>query len=412
MAPTTDLQVPFGSVTAGSSANQTVTVTNSGNAALTVGAVGSTNPIAAPFSITNDMCSNQTIAPSASCTMRITFAPVAAGTFSDGFNIPSNDPAKASVIVNISGTGATAALGDITVTDPVTPVDDHQIPFGTVREGRSVDDVVTVTNAGSGQLVMGSIGLNNTLAGPFSIASDLCSSKTLAAGGTCTITVRFAPPTGCANASGTGTSGTSVTASVNTCTYSDSFDIPSNDPDMQVVTVQVSGSGVSNSANNNPRKPKPRYPANLQKDLETIISMQWEEATDPDGDAVSYELRLATDQAFSSPIVAKKAATGTSGTLFAGTGAGFIVFGIAFMSTARGRKGLLLIAVLTVLVGTALVGCGASGSNGSQPSGASPALVSRQVSGLQTSTTYYWKVIATDGNGGVAESDVMTFTTK
>jgi hypothetical protein len=38
--------------------------------------------------------------------------------------------------------------------------------------------------------------------------------------------------------------------------------------------------------------------------------------------------------------------------------------------------------------------------------------VSRQVSGLQTSTTYYWKVIATDGNGGVAESDVMTFTTK
>jgi len=140
--------------------------------------------------------------------------------------------------------------------------------------------------------------------------------------------------------------------------------------------------------------------------------MQWEEATDPDGDSVSYELRLAKDQAFSSPIIAKKAGMGTSGTLFAGTGAGFIVFGIAFMSTARGRKGLLLIAVLTVLVGTVLVGCGASGSNGSQPSGTSPAVVSRQVSGLQTSTTYYWKVIANDGNGGVAESDVMTFTTK
>ena len=74
------------------------------------------------------------------------------------------------------------------------------------------------------------------------------------------------------------------------------------------------------------------------------------------------------------------------------------------------RRGL--IAVSTVLIGTALVGSGASGSNGSQPSGASPAIVSRQVSGLQTSTTYYWKIIANDGNGGVAESDVMTFTTK
>jgi hypothetical protein len=289
-------------------------------------------------------------------------------------------------------------MGDITVTDPVTPVDDYQIPFGTVREGRSVDDVVTVTNAGSGQLVMGAIGLDNALAGPFSIVSDLCSSKTLAAGGTCNITVRFAPPTGCANAKGT-------------CTYSDSFDIPSNDPDTQVVTVQVSGDGASSRANNNPRKPKPRYPANLQQDLETTITMQWEEATDPDGDAVSYQLLLATDQTFSSPLVAKKA-TGMSGTLFAGTGAGFIVFGIAFMKTARGRKGLLLIAVLTVLVGTALVGCGASGSNGSQPSGASPAMVSRQVSGLQTSTIYYWKVVANDGNGGVTESDVMTFSTK
>jgi hypothetical protein len=177
------------------------------------------------------------------------------------------------------------------------------------------------------------------------------------------------------------------------------------------VTVQVSGAGASNRGNNPPRKPKPRYPANQQKDLETTIQMQWEEATDPDGDTVTYELRVATDQAFSTPIVAGKAPVAKTGTLFAGTGAGFIVIGVAFMGTARGRKGLMLIAALTVLVGTALVGCGASGGNGaSQPQ--SPAIISRQVSGLQTSTTYYWKVVADDGNGGVAESDVMTFTTQ
>ncbi|NTW60920.1 MAG: choice-of-anchor D domain-containing protein, partial [Nitrospirae bacterium] len=152
VAPTTDLQVPFGSVTAGSSANQTVTVTNSGTASLVMGAVGSTNPLAAPFSITNNTCSNQTIAPAATCTMTIAFAPVAAGAFSDSFNIPSNDPAKASVIVNISGTGAAAPTATISVTDSVAPTTDLQVPFGSVTAGSSANQTVTVTNSGNAAL--------------------------------------------------------------------------------------------------------------------------------------------------------------------------------------------------------------------------------------------------------------------
>jgi len=34
--------------------------------------------------------------------------------------------------------------------------------------------------------------------------------------------------------------------------------------------------------------------------------------------------------------------------------------------------------------------------------------VSRQVTGLQTAATYCWKVVASDGNGGVTASDVST----
>ena len=407
VTPTNDLLVPFGSIAAGTSVTQTVTVTNSGNAALTVGAVGSTNALAAPFSIKTDTCSNQTIAPSASCTLTVAFAPTSTGTLSDSFNIPSNDTAKSSLVVNVSGTGAAAAVGNIQVTDSVTPIDDLLVPFGDVREGRSADNTVTVTNTASGQLVIGSIGSANPLAGPYSIVTDNCSGKTLASGENCAITVRFSPPQGGCTTPATGNGGI-----VNRCPSSDSFDIPSNDPDEQAVTVQISGAAVVGHGNNPPSKPKPKYPANLQQGLDTSIQMQWLPSTDPDGDTVTYELRVSTDPAFSSTAATTAGATPAgkaAGMLYASTGLGFIFFGFAFIGTARGRKGILLIAALVIIVGTTLVSCSASSSNGPQPSDVA---ISRQVSGLQNSTTYYWKIIASDGNGGVTESDVSTFSTK
>jgi hypothetical protein len=115
-------------------------------------------------------------------------------------------------------------------------------------------------------------------------------------------------------------------------------------------------------------------------------------------------------QRCSSAVIAGTTRAGkTAGMLYAGTGMGFIFFGFAFIGTARGRKGLLLIATLVIMVGTTLISCSAPTGSGPQ---ASDIAVAQQVSGLQTSTTYSWKVIADDGNGGVTESDVSTFSTK
>ncbi len=415
VAPTSDLMVPFGTVSAGGTATQTVTVTNSGNAALAVGQVGSTDPLASPFSLTNDGCSNQTIAPAASCTMTISFAPNATGTFTDSFNIPSDDPAKASVTVSVSGAGSSATVGDIRVTDPVSPVDDLRVPFGSVSEGRSVDKTVTIANAAGGDLIIGTIASANPLASPFSIASDACSGKTLAAGENCTVTVRFTPPAGCADTSGSGTSDDDVSHadSINPCTYNDSFDIPSNDPDQPDVTVQVSGAGATSSHNNPPDKPWLRHPADHEEDCEHELDMEWEESHDADGDHVSYELHISKYADFHSPaIVAKTSVPGSTGkmqgTLFAGTGLGFILFGFVFAGTARGRKGLLALGAVVILFGSTLIGCGV----GKVSSSTSGGTVSQHVSGLETTTTYYWKVVASDGKGGVTESDVSTFSTK
>ncbi len=409
VAPTNDLLVPYGTVSAGSTATKTVTITNSGNAALVIGAIGSTDSLAAPFTMANDTCSDQTIAPAATCTMTIAFAPTLTGTFTDSFNIPSNDPNNASVTVSLSGTGSSISVGDIKITDAVAPIDDLLVPFGNLREGRTADQIVTVTNAAEGNLIIGSIASANPLDSPFSITSDNCSGKTLAAGNNCTLTIRFSPPTGCADSSGTGASSTTAPSTAKSCQYSDSFDISSNDPDEPVVTVQVTGAGVTSRRNNPPGKPKPKYPAYQQQGLETSLDMQWEASIDPDGDHVSYELRISTDPNFSAPIIVNTASAGKkTGTLFATTGIGFLFFGFVFAGTARGRKGLMLVAAVVILVGSTLVGC----SVGKVGTPASGTVVSQHVSGLQTTTSYYWKVIASDGNGGVTESDVSTFSTK
>ena len=412
VAPTSDLQVPFGTVTAGGSASQTVTVSNKGNADLLVGAVASLDPLVAPFAITADSCSNQVIAPAASCSLTIAFTPTSLSVFADSFDIPSSDPSKASVTISLSGTGASAAIGDISVTDAVSPADDLQIPYGDVRAGRAVDKAVTVANAGSGELSIGSIGSADPLSGPFSIVSDSCSGTTLVSGTACSLTVRFVPTADCGSSTGTEAASDTATGKPTTCPYSDSFDIPSSDPDESVVTLQVSGAGIASPGNNPPSKPRPRYPADKQKDLKTSLLMQWEASEDPDGDPVSYELQISTTADFRDPLIVQTAADdGASGPLFAGTGIGFLCFGLVFAGSARGRKGLLLIAGVVILIGGTLVGC-SGGGGGSPATPGSGTMVSQQVSGLQTTTTYYWKVIASDNNGGMTESDSSTFSTK
>jgi len=116
IAPLNDNTVPFGGVTAGSSADATITVTNTGTANLVIGTIASANPLALPFSILNDTCSGKTVAPAATCTLTVHFAPTLNGPFSDTFDIPSTGlPTET---VNVSGTGGTATTGTGTVNSP------------------------------------------------------------------------------------------------------------------------------------------------------------------------------------------------------------------------------------------------------------------------------------------------------
>ncbi len=227
LPPIDDLQMLFGSITVASTSHHAVTVYNEGNADLVIGNIGSANPLAAPFSIVTDNCSGQVLESLEICSLIISFAPGSSASFDDAFDIPSNDPdsGEDTITVIVSGTGAATSVPDISVTDSVESLNDLQVPFGEIEEGSSADQTVTVrnSNAGTGNLVIGNIAQADPLAAPFSIVTDNCSGQTLANSESCTIGVRFSP---------------TLSAS-----FDNSFDIPSNDPDEDPVTVTLSGLG-------------------------------------------------------------------------------------------------------------------------------------------------------------------------
>ena len=91
----------FGAKTVGTTATPvTVTVTNTGDAAMTMGAISAT----APFTTTDDACSNRILAAGAACTVVIGFAPTAVGDSSAALAIPT-DAVIAAVPIALSGSG-------------------------------------------------------------------------------------------------------------------------------------------------------------------------------------------------------------------------------------------------------------------------------------------------------------------
>ena len=127
-----------------------------------------------------------------------------------------------------SGGGAGGG-GTPTGTPPDINVSANQLLFGGIVFNTGIDlknfadRTLTLQNKGSLDLNIGRIALADPLTLPFSIINDTCSLKTLASMRTCTLQVRFSPD--------------------DQIHFEDTFDIPSNDPDENPVTVTVSGDG-------------------------------------------------------------------------------------------------------------------------------------------------------------------------
>ncbi len=160
--------------------------------------------------------------------------------------------------------------------------------------------------------------------------------------------------------------------------------------------------------------------------LAATVTFSWQSVDDPDGDTVSYRFCLRAgdnqfDEAADCTPVSQQSASWDGKqdmkTLYAGLGipgAGLLGALMVLSIVPRHRRQTLWSAGL-ILAASLISACsGGGGGNDGQsttPSPGNAGAINHMVSGLSASTTYYWKVIAQDSQGGRADSEVWRFTT-
>lgn len=184
--PSTADGTDFGMISSGQSVTRTFTVQNSGSATLTL----QSPQLPAGFVLTESLATQ--LAPGTSDTFSVQFSPVNPGTYSGEISIGNNDSNENPYNFAITGTMGGPEInvlgnGYVIVDGDTVPSAVDGTYFGTVGPGQTVDHTFIVNNTGTALL---SLSLRALPAG-FLLTEPLTS--VLAAGGTDSFTVRFAP---------------------------------------------------------------------------------------------------------------------------------------------------------------------------------------------------------------------------
>ena len=169
--------IDFGSVTAGSSSTQSLSITNTGAANAVISEVTesgegfSVDGLSVPYSL----------APNASLTIRVTFAPGSPAVYSGTLKLTS-DAQNSTLNIGLSGTGTQAPKAQIAAS-PST------IGFGSVNTGASSTQTITLTNSGNASATITQVSSTGLV---FSV-NGLTTPYTLASGAAVTLSVTFAP---------------------------------------------------------------------------------------------------------------------------------------------------------------------------------------------------------------------------
>lgn len=175
----------FSTVPVNGSAQLAATVTNSGDADLTVTGADIGNDAEGSFTIDDNAClAASPIAPGGTCDITITFAPSAAGNKTATLSV-TDDAGDSPQSIDLTGTGAQL---------PIFSANPSSKDYGSVLvSGSPVAQAFTVTNTGTADLVLDSVALTGTGAGQYSLADGTPCETTLAPEASCQVTVSFAP---------------------------------------------------------------------------------------------------------------------------------------------------------------------------------------------------------------------------
>lgn len=164
----------FGVQTLGATRALSVTLTNTGLGDLHLRAIGG---LRGSFGVSGTCAAPTVLAPGASCVASVTFSPSVFGVQQAGMTFL--DDAADAQTVTLVGVG-TAAILDSDVT---------RLDFGVVFLGSAATRTATLTNRGDSPLLVSGI----SLGGDAASEADTCRSAAVAPGGSCAVTVRFAP---------------------------------------------------------------------------------------------------------------------------------------------------------------------------------------------------------------------------
>ncbi|GEJ56690.1 choice-of-anchor D domain-containing protein [Anaeromyxobacter diazotrophicus] len=155
------------------SAPQTLTLSNTGTAPLTVSGITASGD----FSQTSSCA---TVAAGASCAITVTFTPTATGTRSGTVTVTSSDPVNPTLTAAVNGMGTAISLSP------------SVLAFGTQLVGTtSASRSVTLINTGTTALAITSVGVSGANAADYAVTNNCAAS--LSAGRSCTLGVRFTP---------------------------------------------------------------------------------------------------------------------------------------------------------------------------------------------------------------------------
>ena len=182
----------FGPVASGASFDKSFTLTNSGQfLASAVSGAAFTGPFSfkgGVFPGTGGTCGSS-LSPAAACTVVVTFAPAAVGTFSGALKINyANGVANVFASRSVQGIGTSPAL--------LTVSDGPSYAFGSYPIGAAATKILTVTNSGgvtAQSISGGALGAPYSyVGGSFPGTGGTCGA-TLSAAGACTVAIQFSP---------------------------------------------------------------------------------------------------------------------------------------------------------------------------------------------------------------------------
>lgn len=168
--------------------------------------------------------------------------------------------------------------------------------------------------------------------------------------------------------------------------------------------------GEQIARNGRPDIPVLLFPERFKTDVSAAVDFQWNKTVDRDGDSISYR-HCVWD--VNEPFTLNKCVTTatTPGGLMRNRFSypllvlllGILLLIVLFFLGLRRRPWVLAVVAVVIVAAVILI------FYVRKPN---PGMLAKNVSGLQSGKSYYWKVIAEDGKGGTSESETRRFDVK